>query len=307
MKIQKNDVVHIPLSPLIFPNSKFFLHTYCLLKKFKLIVNLHGDLCAEAKLKYKHNKKIDLVVLPTCFLQSRLLSKASRVVVNTYKFKKLVYTKYGVSNVSIIPNAISNSWHSKDKIAHPDKEKEVFKIFYHGRLSPEKGVDLLIESLSRLVETNDTFSKIILYIAGDGSQAAYLKQLCIKRGLQENIVFLGVQDPDDIMNYLYNVNVAVYPSIWDNFPLSFLEALYVANCPVLISKQAGIYDFIEKENCGILSFNPTVDNIYSIISQVMNYEIDISVVKNQKEFASNYVWDKIVDQYINLYSEVSKL
>ena len=106
------------------------------------------------------------------------------------------------------------------------------------------------------------------------------------------------------MAYLSNVDAAIHPSRYDSFSLGILEALSAANCPVYFSKQAGIYDFVVRDGYGLNAFKPTVGNISKIIRDVIDENYDIQVVKQQKEFAKQYTWNKVSDQYIELYNRI---
>jgi len=301
-KISKRDIVHIPVSPLVFPNAKFLLHSFCSLNKNKLILNYHGDLRTEIKLKYKSEKKIEFTNLPTYLLIPSLLTSANIIVVNSYFLKEVIVNQYKIKSIEVIPNAVENYWFSENN-EYLGKNVDRCEVFYHGRLSPEKGVELLIKGFYEFLSEKMFSKEVILYIAGNGSQKDYLESLSKKLKIDKYIVFLGNIDKDQIKSHLKRVNGAIYPSIWDNFPLSILEALASASCPVFFSRKAGIYDFVTEEY-DLNTFNPDLKSISDIFHQIFENRVDRKIVKRQKKFAEKYTWDKVIDNYIKLYNNV---
>lgn len=294
-------IVHIPLSPHLFPNSKFLLHIYAKIKKSNLVLNYHGDLRTEFVYNLRSNHTINYCYIPSYIFLPSLLRSSNQLIVHSYLFKGLVSEKYGVKNAKVIPNAIDDYWHKAEFELIPKKE-EVLEIFYHGRLSAEKGVDLLIKGFYTFL-LNKREKDAILYIAGEGPQKNRIEKLISDLDLSCNVVLLGTIDRATIKGYLKKVDVAIYPSLWDNFPLSYLEAFACANCPVYFSKKAGIYEFVQIDNKELYSFEPQVDVICNVIREVSRHEFDVKVIQEQKKFASMYKWDNIIKYYIDTYSQ----
>lgn len=294
-------IIHIPISPHLFPNNKFLLHMYAKLKRFPLILNYHGDIRTELSFNYKNNRTINYSYIPTYVFLPTLLRSSDQLIVHSYLFKKLVEDKYGVKNAVVIPNAVEEYWHSEEYEQIPKKEGFV-EIFYHGRLSAEKGVDLLIKGFHKFL-SNTNEQKAILYIAGEGPQKEYLAKLVGELKLTQNVILLGNLNKSVIKGYLKKVDAAIYPSIWDNFPLSYIEAFACANCPVYFSKKAGIYDFVMMDNNRMYSFEPNIDIICNIITDVSKKDFDNLVLKDQKAFALKYNWNNVVNDYIDVYAQ----
>jgi glycosyltransferase involved in cell wall biosynthesis len=295
-------IVHIPISPHLFPNSKFLLQLYSKFKRNKLIFNYHGDIRTEFAYNFKNNRTIDYSYIPTYAFLPSLLKSPDQLIVHSYLFKKLVSEKYGVKNAIVIPNAVEDYWHTEEYEQVPKKEG-VLEIFYHGRLSAEKGVDLLIKGLHKFL-SNGNKHEAILYIAGEGPQKRYLEKLVDDLNLQHNVILLGNLNKATIKGYLKKVDVAIYPSLWDNFPLSYIEAFACANCPVYFSKKAGIYDFVMMDNKQLYPFEPNIDIICDIIKNVSAENYDKHIIKDQKSFAKKYNWEYVVNDYIQIYSEL---
>jgi glycosyltransferase involved in cell wall biosynthesis len=232
-----------------------------------------------------------------------ILKSADRVIVHSYHMNRIT-NYYGVKKCEVIPNAIDDYWHQnyieEKKTTNDIINKHNYNIFYHGRLSWEKGVDILIESVENYIKNNPN---TILYLAGEGPQRKKLEYLCSNLNIEKNVIFLGRLDKKQIKFFLENVDVAVYPSRFDSFSLAVLEALTCANCPVYISKNIGICDFVVLEGFKLNIFEPNVSNIVNLLNYI-SVNSGSKVVNCQKDFAKNYTWDSLILKYIKLYSEV---
>jgi glycosyltransferase involved in cell wall biosynthesis len=297
-----NCLIHVPISPHLFPNIKLFLQIYAKLKRIPIIFNYHGDIRKEVILNYRNNHNISYSYLPSYVFLPFILKSSDMLIVHSYLFRDLVVEKYGVSKVKVIPNGVEDYWHNQEYELIPKNEKFI-EIFYHGRLSAEKGVDILVQGFYKFLSENKK-NDALLIIAGDGPQKSYLEKMIVSLKLENHVILLGNISKSSIKGYLKKVDVAIYPSIWDNFPLSYMEAFASANCPVYFSKRAGIYDFTLQSNINLYGFYPNVDSICSIIMDVCENKFDQNIIEQQKKFALEYNWDRIVDFYIDTYLQI---
>ncbi|AAM31803.1 glycosyltransferase [Methanosarcina mazei Go1] len=287
--------------PTILPNAKFLLYLYTkLTKKGKLILQYHGDVRKELKSSYKDI--ISLIHTLTYVFVPYLLRSANRVITHSYYMNGII-TKYGVEKSIVIPNAINEYWYQKDVVYEKNSSTGInhnlFNIFYHGRLSWEKGVDVLIEAFGHYTKNNPNTT---IYLAGEGSQKKKLEDSCLKWNIDKKVIFLGNIDKEQITFFLKNVDVAIYPSRFDNFPLAVLEALACANCPVYFSKNIGIYDFVIQDGFKLNSFEPEVTNLIKVLDSASCKSKNI--VDQQIQFAKNYTWSHVISEYIELYRDV---
>jgi len=300
--ISEDYIVYFPVFPTILPNSKFFLYIYSrFVKRKKIIIQYHGDVRTELRSSYKDIRS--LIHVLSYILVPTLLKSADKVITHSYYMNETI-KNYGVSKSIVIPNAVDNYWfQQKEEVIHLNKlvNKNEFNIFYHGRLSWEKGVDILLEAVGNYARNN---SKIMVYVAGEGPQKKYLKELCSKLDIDKNVIFLGNICKESIISFLKGADIAIYPSRFDNFPLAVLEALACANCPVYFSKKIGIYDFVIQEKAELNTFDPSVVNIIELLHSTYLSTNKINTVDEQKKFARNYTWDQVILKYIKLYHDI---
>ncbi len=126
-------------------------------------------------------------------------------------------------------------------------------FLYIGRLSSEKGVDILLEAFSRL-----KLGKLI--IAGDGPDRGLLEKKALNMSI-ENVKFIGHQSPDSVIKLLAGCLAVILPSIWwENFPYSAMEAMAVGK-PVIGSRTGGIPEQIEHGQNGLIFTPGDVDEL----------------------------------------------
>jgi glycosyltransferase involved in cell wall biosynthesis len=113
-------------------------------------------------------------------------------------------------------------------------------IGYLGRISPEKGIDVLIEAARR--------TGISTKIAGDPSPMPELQN-----NLPANVEFVGKLSRQQVDGFLDGVRALVVPSVWyEVFGLVCVEALS-RGIPVIASDIGGLPEVVHHERTGLLT------------------------------------------------------
>lgn len=108
---------------------------------------------------------------------------------------------------------------------------------YVGRISSEKGIDVLLRALK--IAGDPPFK-----IAGDGPVLEDLKRLADKLELR-NTEFLGRLARPEVIAVLQDSRFAALPSLWDeNAPLAALEAMALGR-PLLVTATGGLVELVE--------------------------------------------------------------
>jgi glycosyltransferase involved in cell wall biosynthesis len=115
---------------------------------------------------------------------------------------------------------------------------------YFGRLSREKGIDILIRAAARLGRGR-------LRILGDGPERPALERLAAEQGAAD-IKFLGHRSGEELRRILCGAQFVVLPSRWyENLPFSIMEA-FAAGRPVVASDLGGIPEMVDDGVNGFL-------------------------------------------------------
>lgn len=111
------------------------------------------------------------------------------------------------------------------------------------RLSKEKGVDFLLESIKLLTTLVDKPFKVL--IVGDGSEEGILKEYVIKNELLDKVIFTGFRQ--DVENILMGSNCFINSSSNEALSFAILEAMSKA-LPIIATKVGGNPDIVNEEN-----------------------------------------------------------
>ena len=115
-----------------------------------------------------------------------------------------------------------------------------------GRLSPEKGYDLLIRAVYKL---HNSGCGVTLWIAGDGDYRGILHQLIEELGCQEYVRLVGhLADPK---TFYEAMDVFVLSSIREGLPNVVLEAMAMET-PVVATRVAGVPTLVEDGLSGLI-------------------------------------------------------
>lgn len=158
---------------------------------------------------------------------------------------------------------------------------------YIGRLSPEKGVETLLNAAAGL--------PFELRVAGGGPLADELRE---KYGHCRNIRFLGSLDSKGVVDLLSKARASVLPSEWyENNPLGIIESL-CAGTPVVGAEIGGIPELINSDT-GVTFPSRDVAALREAILKVWHggYDHDAIARDSIVRFSSTAYYNRLLDIY----------
>ena len=116
--------------------------------------------------------------------------------------------------------------------------------------------------------------------------------------ISDNINLISGDD-EDLKFYYKNASLFVYPSLYEGFGLSILEAMNIG-CPVLVSD---IPVFREILNDNINFFDPKSheDLIFNMEKILFCNDNKVKLISNGKEISKKYLWSNCYKQTVDLY------
>ena len=169
---------------------------------------------------------------------------------------------------------------------------------YIGRISPEKGLDLILETLFNFKYEFEF--EIIIAGSIENSYAKNLKSL-YKR---DDIKWVGWVDHKNIGNFFKTIDcLLVISNCIENGPLTMYEALYYKK-PMIITNTPNIKNIIYDNINGVLTkFNDLEDlnfniiKMYNFLKANHNFNYDIFQVKSCSDYSDEIL--RVYRSYIN--------
>ena len=134
----------------------------------------------------------------------------------------------------------------KDRVEDLEKTGEKNTFVYIGRLEKVKGVDILIDALSKL---RDEGYYAHLYIVGDGEERSVLEKSVSATHLGEHVSFVGWASPVEVTSYIRASDALVLPSRSEGMPVVFWESMQM-NTPVIVTDVGDMAEYTKKYAVG---------------------------------------------------------
>jgi len=208
------------------------------------------------------------------------------------------------AKVRMLHNALMTDSYGKETLAaprrtiNPSGEVRVLNV---GRLSPEKGQLLLLQSVHQLVPL---FPGLQLWFAGVGPLEQQLRQAANNLAISDRVRFLGYV-PD--MPALYKeVDLVVQSSLTEGLPNVMLEVAYLG-VPVIATDVGGTAEVIEHAQSGWLvkagSATALAEGIRSFLSNPGDFVA--MAARGRQRIESEFAIDARTERQVAIYEEVA--
>jgi len=126
---------------------------------------------------------------------------------------------YGIDRkkLLIIPNFVVDKKQSQSEESWKFGMKAIVTV---GRLEPVKQQERIIRTFYYIIQREKQARLVIL---GKGSQLNYLKRLCRKYQIENEVIFIGFTN--NVSYFLEHAKVFVMSSVVEGFPNSMIEAM----------------------------------------------------------------------------------
>lgn len=185
-----------------------------------------------------------------------------RSLVKEYGFPgtKMFVVHNGVDVRTLIPSN-RNSSAIRDRLGIDHHETVLVCV---ARLSPMKGLDVLLSSLHKLKNKGHAFKAIIV---GDGPLKSQLAEMIETYGLTGSVFLEGFQK--NVCQYLQMADVFVLSSYREGLPLSVLEAM-ACGLPCIVTDVGGNSEAVTNGQDGIIVSPGSIDKLSDAIEQLLS-------------------------------------
>ncbi len=187
-------------------------------------------------------------------------------------------------------------------IARNGKQPTEVVVGAVARLSPEKGLDLLLRSGARLIERG---TPLRIVLAGDGPSRTSLTRLAERLGIGERVEFRGEVPHERVPAVLADLDLFVMPSRAEGFGVAALEA-QAMELPVVASNVHGIPDVVEDGRTGLLVPPGDVEQLAEAIGRLAgDASLRASMGQAGRAFVQErYRWEENTAQMERLYKHL---
>lgn len=206
--------------------------------------------------------------------------------------------------IDVVPNFIDIAKHN---ITYTDCQRAMMaeeheRIITHiSNMRPVKRIMDVIEVFDRVQKKID--AKLIM--VGEGPEKEKAEALCVDRGIEEKVLFVG--NSDEVNKILSFSDLFILPSEKESFGLAALEAM-ASGVPVLSSNTGGLPEVNEEGISGYLHDIGDVDGMADHAMHILRDDVTLAQFKtNARKVASKFETKNIVPLYEAVYEKASAL
>ena len=239
---------------------------------------------------HRSNERIDRVIAPSRFMRSKLIEGG-------WPEGKVVALQ-NFADDAILARASG--------VAGDVTDRESPYLLFFGRLSAEKGVDVLLRAFDAAAPSLPRDMRLI--VVGDGPDAAEFRELAASLDSASRIEFAGYQTGDALQTYVERASLAIASSrCRENMPYSIVEA-FAAGTPVVGTRIGGIPELVADGVTGFACEPGDVATMADAMVRGAETFLDAPVYVRMQESCRAYVRencsrDKFMDQLVELYEE----
>jgi glycosyltransferase involved in cell wall biosynthesis len=168
-----------------------------------------------------------------------------------------------------------------------------------GRLSVEKGIDVLLEAWERLGD------RMKLTIVGEGPMADVVAE---RTRRLENVEWLGRRPKEEVLELMKRAGMLVFPSVWyEGFPMTIVEA-YGVGLPIVASNLGSLATLVEPGRTGLLFRPNDPGDLAAKVRWALDHPNELDNMRRgaRKEFEAKYTAEQNYGRLLGVYRVASE-
>jgi glycosyltransferase involved in cell wall biosynthesis len=218
------------------------------------------------------------------------------------------FETYGVSkdSVTIIPNGIDPGEFKDDRVDDFRAKYglgSVPFILFMGTLTAPKGPDLLLRAFCNAREHLP--SHHLVFAGPDLDKLPELREMVARHSIGDRVHFLGYVGGLNKSRAFYAADLLVIPSRREAMSIVALEA-GITGTPVLMTDQCGFNEIAQVG--GGMIVPASVEGLEKGLVDMLGNAAALKMrgEKHRAFVSEHFLWDSIIDKYIELYNDVSR-
>ena len=212
------------------------------------------------------------------------------------------------------------------------KSDNAKRLLFVGRISPEKGLHVLLEAFKNVAEqcpqaqleivggegsapqeyivglsNDEKVAKLVSFYNDDGEDGYfdYLQDQLRTLDIEDRVTFYGSVPYGQLVSYYQNADILVNPSLSESFGRSLIEAMSCC-IPVVATRVGGMTDIVEDGETGFLVEADDPDGLANAMLKVL-WDENLSRSMGQagrKRILELFSWERTVEDLLYHYEAV---
>jgi glycosyltransferase involved in cell wall biosynthesis len=173
-------------------------------------------------------------------------------------------------------------------------------IVFVGKITPRKGVDVLLRALARLPES------VKLAVCGNFMMADEpIRRLVRELGIDRRVLFTGLVFTEDRNSAYVDADVVAYPSVDEIFGLVPAEAL-MCGAPVVVCEDSGCGEVVRAADAGLLVPYGDVEALTNALQRLLaDPALRRRYATNGRRYIEEHLsWNSVAAETIAVYRQV---
>lgn len=304
---EKYDVIHVqnfpqfvPVLRALNPDSRIVLHMNC-----EWVSQMSREVI-EPRIK-----KADLLLGSSQYITDKIQER---------------YPQLGIP-CQVAYNGLDEQVFSVKECQDMQTESEEIRLLFVGRISPEKGIHILLDAFCKISERCPQARLIIVgpagvapyeYIVGPSDdpnvtslasfyEGDYITQLQAKipPHLADRVVFTGPMAHTDVVKQYQQAHLLINPSLSESFGMSLVEAM-ACGVPVVATAVGGMVEIVQKTQGGVLAPPNDVDALAeTILDLISDREKRTALANSGRQSAPTlFSWDVVAEDLMGQYDKL---
>ena len=276
--------------------TDFYISECILDLPYHIIVESHIHMAEILEVNLHKNRLLKLFCKMFDHWHFTKINKAATLITLTQADKQ-DWEKHIDTNIKVIPNIVTH--YPKHITPYSDRPNRIVCV---GRLTRQKGFDLLIEAWNRIAEKHKSWR---IDISGHGELEKSLNKKIREYSLEESI---KINKPTDhIYDEYENSAFYVLSSRYEGFALVLVEAMSCGTPAVSFDCPHGPSGLIEPNYNGLLVPLADIEKLAEAMEWMITHKEERQQMSlNAREKAKNYTAENIMPQWTELFESIAR-